>query len=324
VKKLWLVSGLVLGAVMLTAAAHYVDGAQLLRVLRDVDFGFATLAVLASLSFLFVKAWRWAVLLSPLRRMRARDLAPAVCVGTAANLIVPHAGEFARVFLVAERDSLPASALLASIVLERLFDFGAVLALLGVMVMLGGSMPQALVSASLVAAGLLVLLLIVSAFAAYRSELALRVLAWFLRLLPRRLADALQAQAASAIDGLAALRSGHVLARAMLVSLIQWSTIVLLSYASARAVGAHIPVAAAIAVVALMVAGLTLPAAPIYVGTTQLAFAFALAPFGVDSAYAIAASLIYTVFGLLPMLLAGAVYFIGRRRGNGGMAHHVG
>src|SRR3954462_1410675 len=146
---------------MLTAAARYLDGAQLLKVLRDVDFGFATLVVAASLSFLYVKAWRWAVLLSPLRRLRVRELAPAVCVGTAANLIVPHAGEFARVFLVAERDSPPASALLASIVLERLFDFGAILARLGVMVMLSGSLPQALVSASLVAAGLLMLLLIV-------------------------------------------------------------------------------------------------------------------------------------------------------------------
>ena len=308
---------------MLTAAARYVDGAQLLKVLRDVDFGFAMLAVAASLSFLYVKAWRWAVLLSPLRQLRAAELTPAVCVGTAANLIVPHAGEFARVFMVAERESPSASALLASIVLERLFDFGAVLALLGVMVLLSGSMPQTLVSASLMAACLLVLLLVVSAFAVYQSQLALRMLRWLLRILPRRLAETLYGQAHSAIDGLAALRSGHVLLRASLVSLVQWSTIVLVSYASTRAVGVEIPVAAAIAVVALMVAGLTLPAAPIYVGTTQLAFVFALAPFGVESAQAIAASLVYTVFGLLPMLLVGAAYFV-VRRGSNGMAHHPG
>jgi uncharacterized membrane protein YbhN (UPF0104 family) len=57
------------------------------------------------------------------------------------------------------------------------------------------------------------------------------------------------------------------------------------------------------------------------VGTTQLAFTIGLAAFGVGAAHAFAASVVYTVFGLLPMLVAGGIYFLRHRSGNGSVAH---
>jgi hypothetical protein len=63
--RLWLILGLLFGAVMLGVVGRRVDVAQLSAVLRDIDIGYAALAVLASLAFLWVKAWRWTLLLSP-------------------------------------------------------------------------------------------------------------------------------------------------------------------------------------------------------------------------------------------------------------------
>src|SRR6185369_7686195 len=142
--RLWLILGVLLGAVMLGAVGRRVDVGQVSAVLRDLEVGYAALAVVASLSFLYVKAWRWTLLLSPLRPTRVRDLLRAVCAGTAANLIVPHAGEFTRVLMVGGRQPIPASALLASIVIERLFDFAAVLFFLGAVAVASSGLPAAL------------------------------------------------------------------------------------------------------------------------------------------------------------------------------------
>ena len=306
---------------MLAITARRVDSGQLLAVLRELNMAFAGGALVASLAFLFFKAWRWSLLLSPLSSLRTRDLLPAVCIGSAANMIVPHAGELARAFLVSDRQPVPSSALLASIVLERMLDFAAVLILLGVVFLARAPLPDSLTSASLVAAGLFVLLLGFTVFAVYRSEMMLALTATLLKILPRRWATAIQSQAQTGIAGLASLRHAHVLAKVTVVSLLQWSTIVIVTFASARAVGADIPLPAAIVVMVLMVVGLTLPAAPMYVGTTQLAFTIGLVAFGVDTAKAFGASVVYTLFGLLPMLAAGGIYFLRRRSGNGSIAH---
>jgi uncharacterized protein (TIRG00374 family) len=319
--RLWLIFGLLLGAVMLGVVGRRVDVGQVTAVLRGLDLGYALLAVLASLSFLYVKAWRWTLLLSPMRQTRVRDLLRAVCAGTAANLIVPHAGEFTRVLMVGGRQPIPASALLASIVIERLFDFAAVLFFLGAVALASSGLPAALVPASLVAAGLFFGLLLIAAFVVYQSKLALRMLDLVVKPLPPRLAIFLQTHAASGIAGLSSLRSAHVLLKVMLVSLVMWSTIVLLTWFSVLATGQPIPVTAAVAVMALLIAALTLPAAPVYVGTTQLAFTMGLAAFGMGPAPAFAASIVYTLFGLLPMLAAGGIYFFRHRNGGNSIAH---
>lgn len=306
---------------MLGVVGRRVDVGQVSAVLRDLDIGYAALAVLASLAFLWVKAWRWTFLLSPLGRLRVRDLLRAVCAGTAANLIVPHAGEFTRVLMVGGRQPIPASALLASIVIERLLDFAAVLFFLGAVALMSAGLPAALVPASLLAAALFLGLLAVAAFVVYQSKLALRILEVLLKPLPERWGTMLRTQAESGIAGLSSLRSARVLVKVSLVSLLMWSTIVLVTWCSVRAVGQPIPVSAAIAVMALLIAALTLPAAPVYIGTTQLAFTVGLTAFGVSTAPAFAASVVYTVFGLLPMLAAGGIYFLRNRNGGHSVAH---
>ena len=186
---------------------------------------------------------------------------------------------------------------------------------------MSAGLPAALVPASLLAAALFLGLLAVAAFVVYQSKLALRILAVLLKPLPERWGTMLRTQAESGIAGLSSLRSARVLVKVSLVSLLMWSTIVLVTWCSVRAVGQPIPVSAAIAVMALLIAALTLPAAPVYIGTTQLAFTVGLTAFGVSTAPAFAASVVYTVFGLLPMLAAGGIYFLRNRNGGHSVAH---
>jgi uncharacterized membrane protein YbhN (UPF0104 family) len=96
-----------------------------------------------------------------------------------------------------------------------------------------------------------------------------------------------------------------------MASLLQWSSIVLATLFSMRAVGIEAGVAAATVVLGLMVVGLTLPAAPMNAGTTQAAFAVGLAGFSVSQAAAFAASLVYTLGVIVPELVVGLLCLYG-------------
>ena len=74
-----------------------------------------------------------------------------------------------------------------------------------------------------------------------------------------------------------------------------------------QAFGLELPLAAALSVLVAAVIGMMLPAAPGYIGTFQLAFTLALAPFGVSAADALAASLFYHVMLWVPLAIAGAL-----------------
>ena len=108
--------------------------------LRDADL--STIATsLANANFLFVlpvsaalmlqfwfKALRWKILLQPFTPATTRQVFPATVIGYLANLVFPaYLGEFARVYLLGKQLRLRYSPVLATVVLERFFDFLSVL-----------------------------------------------------------------------------------------------------------------------------------------------------------------------------------------------------
>jgi uncharacterized membrane protein YbhN (UPF0104 family) len=78
------------------------------------------------------------------------------------------------------------------------------------------------------------------------------------------------------------------------------------------AIGLAASLSASVAVLALMVVGVTLPTAPGYLGTTQLAFVVGLGVSGVPIEQAFASSLVYSLtVNLFMMLLGAAAWLLG-------------
>ncbi len=93
---------------------------------------------------------------------------------------------------------------------------------------------------------------------------------------------------------------------AVLVSVLQWSLVIAAIWCSGKAVGLSATLIAATVTFVLIIVGLTLPNSPLQIGTTQLAFVVGLGTDGTGVTAAIAASLVYTAFLILPIMLAGA------------------
>jgi len=86
-----------------------------------------TIAVLIICLAYFVRAFRWGALLKPLGAARFSDLFVATTIGFSAVFLIGRAGEFVRPVVLPMRDPrVRPSASLVTILVERIYDMGAV------------------------------------------------------------------------------------------------------------------------------------------------------------------------------------------------------
>lgn len=90
-----------------------------------------SIGLFANLFFYLLRSIRWRIVLFPLkRRTGLRNLFSIVSLGYLVNLIIPlRVGEFLRAFLLQRREEIPFASGFLSIVIERILDLIAIVAL---------------------------------------------------------------------------------------------------------------------------------------------------------------------------------------------------
>src|SRR5690606_32077316 len=268
----WTLAGLVIGIGFLWMAIREADFGASWAVLEQADPLWAMAAAIAAIAFMAQKTQRWATILRPMANPRFGALHSSVYIGTAANLVIAHTGEVLRAGLVARKSGLAASAVLATVAVERILDFVALMILTGVALVWDPGMSPVLLTAGLLSLGFVGAgVLGVMAFL-NPTPLTRRLGKLVLSAVPSRLGDWVVGQLQRGVAGLGVLRRPGAILRLVILSVLQWSWIVLAVWASAQAVGVSTGVPGAIAVFVLTVIGLTLPSSPAQLGTTQLAF----------------------------------------------------
>ncbi|WP_282605675.1 lysylphosphatidylglycerol synthase transmembrane domain-containing protein [Pelagibius sp. Alg239-R121] len=309
--KTWrlLLLGIAVGgfAAWLVFANTDVDG--VLDILQHkTDYLLAGAALLTYSLFFFGKALRWRYLLGPIVDVPPIKLTPYVLIGYAGNVLLPfQAGEAARGLLLSKHHGVKAAAALSGIALEKLLDFFALLLLLvWALWSLDVASPVAeKVAVSL--AGLLTLGALALAAILIRPAATAAMIDWVLSYCPQAVASRLGTMIHDALDGLAALRQGTLIAKLLATSLASWGVMLITLCLSLQAVQLEVPVAVAIVVLMLAAVGLALPTSPGFIGTLQAAFVLGMVPFGVDQEAAVAASLLYQFLTTVPPLIAGGI-----------------
>jgi hypothetical protein len=303
--------GVVIGGVFLWLALRGTNLGEIGRALRHANLWYA-IPLLSTLGLSYwVKAVRWAVLLSPLRATTAGEAIPAVMIGYASNIVLPaQLGELVRVFVVSQRLGIRTSPVFATLILERVFDFLTVLWLVGVAMVLDPEESSALAAAGYVVGAVGIGMLVACAAFLRWEEPTLHLLERLLAFLPTRAQQPILVQLRLGAAGLGAIRDRRLVSRILGLSILQWVLMGSCTYFSLLALGIKAPASAAFLVVAVTVAGLTLPSSPGYWGTIQLGFAVALKPFGVDPGEAVAASIFWHVLAYVSVLVVGMVYAV--------------
>lgn len=238
--------------------------------LRSAEYIYVLPAVALYFAGVWARALRWQALLSPIGRYRVGSLFPVVVIGfTANNLLPARMGEVVRVFVLSQREGVPKSSALATVVVERLMDAVTMLGLLAfaaLLVPLTGPIERVATVAGLVLlvalAPLVGLALAPAACTALFARLG--------RLLPARLAERLAGVGGSFVSGLAVVRSGRALLASFGLSVAAWLLESGMYWTLAQ--GFDLRVGPAVILLTLAVANLAtlVPAAPGYVGSFEV------------------------------------------------------
>lgn len=311
---LWTVFGTLLGVVLLYAATRKVDAATLVATLKSANLWWGLAFIVIVVGFTALKAWRWQLLLRPIVEVKFNRLHSAIYIGLAVNFLVAHVGEFLRTAMVARNNQAAVSAVLATVVVERALDFVAFLAVIACLSLTASNLPDYVGTAVVITGGVVVLAVIALYTFLHPPQ-------WLLRLiitLSRPIPEALKSWSLHQIErfqiGLVAIRDMRMMLTVIAISVLQWSLIVGAIWCSAAAVGESATIVALVATFVLILLALMLPNSPLQIGTAQLAFTIGLGTGGIMATTAVAASLIYTMFLIMPVMMIGGICLLNNRQ----------
>ena len=304
--------GLVVSAFFLWVAFRQVeDVAHVGEALGRAEYVWLIPAVLLYLADLWVRALRWRALVTPIAPIALGSLFGILSIGFLVNNVLPaRLGEIARAVLVGRRHGVSRSAVLATGVLERIFDGIVMLLFLGVATAAAGGTVAAdwlglLVPLTAVGFGGAAAALILLALAPTTTlGVAARLLAPF----PARAREAALAVAAKFITGLGVLGDLKLAALTLILSAVAWLLEAGVYVMVGRAFGLAIAPVGYLLALAIANLGTMIPSSPGYVGTFDALVARSLAIFGVGEALALAYAFLVHLAIWLPPTLIGFFY----------------
>ncbi len=318
--RVWL--GLAITLAFLWLALRDVSFREVMRAIARADWGvLLAFSIPPYLLAVYSRALRWRHLTNPLQAIGTGPLYRAVAVGFMANNLFPlRMGEVVRAWYLARETGASTAALFGTVILERVIDTVAVIALvLGGLAVLGADRGGLMARAAL--ALLPVAVAPIAALALLRAapERTLRLVGVLLRPFPARVGELADHHLRRFAEGLGALRGGaHLfwIAFHSVVIWLLWSPLPFvggflaleLQFESAG----QLLLAAWLTLAAIGVA-VALPSAPGFFGPYQLACRLALEPFGVDDATAVALGILFNVVFWVTLTALGLAVLRGRR-----------
>ena len=287
-----------------------VDLAELARQLAATDWAWAAVAIVAAPLAIWVRGRRWWYLFPP--ASHPPGVMPATLIGYMANNVLPlRAGEVVRVYVVARRWSragaMPMAQafwlVLATLVVERVFDSLTLVLIIGVLLFLV-PVPPALEWAAGILLAVDVVAIAVLVTAARAPAIARRLVDRLSRRRPA-LGQRLLPVFETALRGLEGVRTPRHALPLVAWTLAAWALPAGAAWAMLRAMHVDLPLVAGWVVLAAVGLGVSVPSAPGYVGVFHAAVALALGIFGVPPATAVGYALLFHASQFVPITLIG-------------------
>ena len=296
--------------------------------LRNVDFtGVAdaigaarqrmiVLALLVLTLGYVIRAIRWRYLLSPLGQVSLGIALHSTMIGFAVNAILPgRVGEFLRPYLLARRERLSVSAVVATVLVERVLDLVAILVMFGLSVVIfdpgfvdaNESIMTGISTGASVAAGVAVVMLGFASIAASRPTVMERFMRKLVTPLPARLSESVVQVLSRFLEGFAVMRQIRPLVFSLGWSIALWVSIGLSLWLVTVAFDIEMPVVGAGVIVVLIAVGVAVPT-PAGVGGYHAAYQLGVTGlYGASDTAAVGAGLVAHVLSFLPVTVIGLV-----------------
>lgn len=296
-----LLAAIILAGVLLYFSFRGIDMGELEKTLKSARVAPLCIAILISTLALWLRSYRWRVLLNCSADLPIRTVFWANSLCYLGNNILPaRMGELLRVEALKRSHNLSRSYLLATAVIERVMDAGVLVLFTSAALLTLPGLPSWLHRASqtfsvLSGVGILTLFLLPHA-----ETLVLRLLSK----IPK-----LSAVASRFLDGLRSLHSWWRSSLFLLLTLIIWPLDSYTGVLVANSIGVALDFQTSMVVLAALGLSSAVPSTPGYVGVFQFVAVNVLKPFGIASSAALAWILIYQAVNYIVQAFFGLIGF---------------
>jgi uncharacterized protein (TIRG00374 family) len=296
-----------LAAVFTYLAVRDVNWRLAWKALEHCNAWWLVPAMVAFAAQTVMRAMRWRSLFAPGRRPPRRPVLAATLVGYLFNNIMPaRAGEVARIVVLNQRTATPASEIVGTAVVERIYD---VLSILIIFFCASPWLPHeswfttAEILAGVGGVGLVVVITVLAVY----GDRPVRVLARPLGRLPWLSAERVEREAAMLVQGLSGLRNPRVALEALAWSVAAWLTSALWAWLVLLAFEPSFGFGAGVLVTAVIGLSMIIPSPPAAVGVFEAAGVLALHAYGVPASIALPYALVLHVTNFVPLVVVGAL-----------------
>ena len=301
--------GVGVGSICLVALLWGLDWPRMWEVLSRTSPVYFGLAILLTVISDLIRAYRWRLVLAPVKLVRSYRLFKALVIGLMANFVLPvKVGDLVRAYVVSKDEELPFVTCLSTLAVERIYDAMCVALLFGLGLVWLPSKPPWVHGFGGALLGSVTLAFSVLVTWNRRPELFRRLADRALRRAPDRWRERAARVMGDIERGLASVGHPWLLARAMAVGMISWIFLALTYYCCLRALAVEVPPPVVLVLVAALVFGFALPSLPGGTGPYQVAVVGCLSAFGVGRETAIAVSVVTLMSDLLPLVVLGLIF----------------
>ena len=302
----------VISLVFLGFAVSGVDWGEALAAMGRAQYVYVIPMTAGAVWQLYIRAQRWRILLRPVGSPQMKTLVAATNIGFMANMVLPlRAGEVIRPVLVSRQEKQPLGGILATIVLERVFDIFTILALFGITTALL-PVDESITQAGYVLLAVASLIAGAAVFIRWQEATALSLLRWGLQPLPANLSEPIEKFFAGFVQALHVLESPSEMLRIVAWSFFLW--LVLSAVFGCAILAFHLPIPPLgwIAVTVIVAIAVSAPSAPGFIGAFQLGCWVGMQMFGVAKSDAFACSIVLHVTQFVGVVGAG-LYSLARQ-----------
>ena len=299
--------GLLVSCIFIWFSIKGVEYEEIIYELKEAKYIYLIPTVILFLGLTFLRSIRWGVILSPIEKISQKRLLPISCVGYMAIVLIPmRIGEFVRPYLVSRKNNISMSSGLATIFVERVLDSLTLLFML-LVVIISSQLPEWVVRTGY--SFLLTFIFIVSFmfFLYYKTELTIRLLRPLLSIFPQKVIKKIESLIRTFVEGFQIISNPTELIVTIFLSILVWTLSALAIYCLFHFQNFQLPLMSTFVVLVITIIGVSLPAAPGFLGNFQFGCIMALSIFGIHKSDAFTFSMIYYFFGIGINILLGLV-----------------
>ena len=243
-----------------------IDFERLYVSIRGANYWWMLVMFILLLISHFFRAWRWRYMLNPIKpNIGMRNLFSSVLVGYLMNNLLPRAGELVRPYAIGRLESIPKSAALGTIVVERIMDTVSFLILVAIVPLvyhgpLLETFPWLENAKIVISVGVFAVIVLITILMMRRdwTDALLRLLS---KVLPARVSSGLEKIAHSFLDGFLFLKEPRHFFVITVFSVLIWVLYTFMLYVAFFAfdLGPSVGFAAAIVLQAISSVGYAIP-----------------------------------------------------------------